>query len=222
MHNSVFRHARIPVAIVAAAGVVALGSALAPAVASAHVSANAPGLAQGGYGVITFRVPNESDTNAATTEVTVTLPNLKSARTEPMPGWRAVVSKDATTEEATSVTWTATPGSPGIAVGEFGQFVLSAGPLPKEETVKFPAVQKYSDGETVDWNQPPNADGSEADHPAPEIELAAATDDEDGDSTATTASSDTSDTTARWLGGAGLVVGVLGIAAAGVAIRRKP
>lgn len=220
MHSSLFRHARIPVAVVAAAGVVALGSALAPAVASAHVSANAPGLAQGGYGVITFRVPNESDTNAATTAVTVTLPNLKSARTEPMAGWRAVVTKDATTEEATSVTWTATPGSPGIAVGEFGQFVLSAGPLPKEKSVKFPAVQKYSDGETVDWNQPPNADGSEPDHPAPEIELAASTGG-DGDSTATTASPDTSDTTARWLGGAGLAVGVLGIAAAGVAIRRK-
>ncbi len=222
MHTKVFRHARIPVAVLAAIGIVCVGSALAPAVASAHVSASAPGLTQGGYGVITFRVPNESDANAATTEVTVTLPRLKSARTEPMPGWRAVVTKDATTEEATSVTWTAAPGSPGIAVGEFGQFVLSAGPLPKQETVTFPAVQKYSDGETVDWNQPPNADGSEPDHPAPEVALATATGDGDGASSTTTPSADTSDTTARWLGVAGLVVGVLGVAAAGVAIRRKP
>ncbi len=222
MHHSIFRHARVPVAIIAATAVVGLGSALAPAVASAHVSANAPGLSQGGYGVITFRVPNESDTNAATTEVSVTLPNLKSARTEPMPGWKAVVAKDATTEEATSVTWTAVPGSPGIAVGEFGQFVINGGPLPKQESVKFPAVQKYSDGETVDWNQPPNADGSEPDHPAPEIELAAAKEgDGDDDAVAAPASSDSSDTTARWLGGVGIAVGVLGVAAAGIAIRRK-
>ncbi len=69
---------------------VATGSAvlLAAGIASAHVSVVAPGAAQGGYSVLTFRVPTESDT-ASTTKLTVALPDLKSARTEPMPGWTA-------------------------------------------------------------------------------------------------------------------------------------
>src|SRR6476620_2178393 len=81
---------------------------LAGGIASAHVSGVAPGATQGGYSVLTFRVPTESDT-ASTTKVTVALPDLKSARTEPMPGWTAVVEKDPTSLVAKSVTWTADP-----------------------------------------------------------------------------------------------------------------
>ncbi|WP_082079722.1 YcnI family protein [Williamsia herbipolensis] len=213
---------RVPVALVATVATLGLGAALAPAAASAHVTATSPGLAQGGYGVITFNVPNETDTNTTTTSLTITLPNLKSARPEAIPGWQAAVTKDPTTDEATSVTWTTTPGATGVAPGQFQRFVLSAGPLPEKESVTFPAVQTYSDGERVDWNQAPNADGSEPEHPAPEIELAAKSDDHHGSGTAAGAEecSDT-DTTARWLGGAGLVVGVIGLAAAGVAFRRR-
>ncbi len=103
---------------------VATGSAvlLAAGIASAHVSVVAPGATQGGYSVLTFRVPTESDT-ASTTKLTVALPDLKSARTEPMPGWTAVVEKDPTSLVAKSVTWTAYPGV-GIAPGQFQQFVL--------------------------------------------------------------------------------------------------
>ena len=76
-------------------------------------------------------MPTESDT-ASTTKLTVALPDLKSARTEPMPGWTAIVEKDPTSLVAKSVTWTADPGV-GIAPGQFQQFVLSAGPLPEQE-----------------------------------------------------------------------------------------
>lgn len=132
---------------------VATGSAvlLAAGIASAHVSVVAPGATQGGYSVLTFRVPTESDT-ASTTKLTVALPDLKSARTEPMPGWTAVVEKDPTTLVAKSVTWTADPGV-GIAPGQFQQFVLSAGPLPEQDEVEFKAVQTYSDGNVVNWDR---------------------------------------------------------------------
>ncbi len=69
---------------------------------------------------------------------------------------------------AKSVTWTADPPGVGIAPpGQFQQFVLSAGPLPEQEEVEFKAVQTYSDGNVVNWDQEELADGSEPDKPAP-------------------------------------------------------
>lgn len=184
--------------------------------ASAHVTVVAPGAEQGGYTVLTFRVPTESDT-AGTTAVSVGLPGLKSARTEPLPGWSATIEKDPETQLATGVTWTA---DPGVAVdpGEFQQFVLSAGPLPDEAEVSFPAVQTYSDGEVVAWDQLTTGD-TEPERPAPSLTLAASNGDGHGGGAHTTGTdagttSDESgtDVTARWLGGIGLVLGALGVA----------
>ncbi|QBJ96643.1 DUF1775 domain-containing protein [Rhodococcus sp. ABRD24] len=206
----------------------AAGSALllATGVASAHVSVAAPGAEQGGYTVLTFRVPTESDT-AGTTALTVQLPGLKSARTEPMPGWTSTVQKDASAL-ATSVTWTADPGV-SVGPGQFQQFVLSAGPLPERGEVEFPAVQTYSDGKIVNWDQKPGADGSEPDKPAPTVTLAAgsgaghahaAVDTEE--TVAVDETTHNADTTARWLGGAGLVLGALGAAMGiGATIRNR-
>ncbi|MCE4264817.1 MULTISPECIES: YcnI family copper-binding membrane protein [Rhodococcus] len=199
---------------------------LAGGIASAHVSVVAPGATQGGYSVLTFRVPTESDT-ASTTKVTVALPDLKSARTEPMPGWTAVVEKDPTSLVAKSVTWTADPGV-GVGPGQFQQFVLSAGPLPTQDEVSFNAVQTYSDGNVVNWDQAALADGSEPDKPAPSLTLAASTGDAHGSSAdthatnETTATESSNDNTARWLGGAGLVLGALGAALGlGALVRSK-
>ncbi|MGW5226220.1 YcnI family copper-binding membrane protein [Nocardia niigatensis] len=193
---------------VAAAGLLLSGAGIA----AAHVAVDAPGASQGGYAVATFRVPTESDT-ASTTKVTVALPNLKSARTEPLPGWTSKVEKNAQSE-AVSVTWTADPGNPGVAPGQFQRFALSVGPLPKQEKVSFNATQTYSDGKVVEWNQPMNADGSEPDHPAPSLTLAKGNGgDDDAPAAADSDKSDKStDDTARWLGGAGLVLGALGAA----------
>ncbi|MEH3156845.1 MAG: YcnI family protein [Gordonia paraffinivorans] len=199
-------------AVAATAATVGLAGLVAPGVASAHVTANGPGLVQGGYGVITFNVPNETADNATTTKVSVTLPNLKSARPEAVPGWQTTVAKDGD-DQITSITWEVQPGTAGIAPGGFQRFALSAGPLPEKSTVSMPAVQTYSDGEVVNWDQPMNSDGSEPEHPAPELTLAA--------DSSTAASSDASDTTARWLGGVGLAIGVIGVATAAVALRRK-
>ncbi|WP_405487536.1 YcnI family protein [Nocardia sp. NBC_00511] len=190
-----------------AAGVTLLGAGIA----SAHVVVDAPGASQGGYTVATFRVPDESDA-ASTTAVTIALPAVKSARTEPLAGWNAKLDKDAQ-GNFVSVTWTAAPGNAGIAPSQFQRFAVAVGPLPKQDKVTFNAVQTYSDGKVVNWNQPNNADGSEPENPAPSLTLAASTGGDD-DAPATTAAKDDkgTDDTARWLGGIGLALGALGAA----------
>jgi uncharacterized protein YcnI len=218
--SSFSRRARLIGAGIAATALVGAGTLLGVGSASAHVTAAGDDLTQGGYGVVTFRVPNESDT-ANTVSVSVTLPNLKSARTEPMPGWTAEITKDATSEEATSVIWRAVDGNPGIKPGEFARFALSAGPLPEQESVEFPTVQTYSDGEVVAWDQPTVDGQPEPDKPAPTVTLGAASaDGHDGGSTDThvvetsaqsESSEDDSDNTALWLGGIGIALGALGI-----------
>ncbi|MXP24400.1 DUF1775 domain-containing protein [Gordonia sp. HNM0687] len=219
-------------ATVAAVALAATGMLVGVGAASAHVSASAPTLTQGGYGVVTFVVPNESDT-AATTELTVTLPNLKSARPEVMSGWRSNVTTDPATEEVTSITWTALPGTPGVPVGEFAQFRISGGPFPEEETVMLPATQTYGDGETVDWTQPMGADGEEPEHPAPTVTLPAADPDaghhgattgsatDDSATTQAAAAQDSTDDAARWLGGIGLALGALGAVVGVAALTRS-
>ncbi|MCK8673901.1 YcnI family protein [Rhodococcus sp. HM1] len=204
----------LPTRAVTAAGITAAMLFAGAGVASAHVSVVAPGATQGGYTVLTFRVPTESET-AGTTALTVTLPGLKSARTEPMPGWTATVTKDPASGLATSVTWTADPGV-AVGPGQFQQFLLSAGPLPEQDALSFPAVQTYSDGQVVAWDQEAIGD-AEPEKPAPSLTLTASSG--DGHAVVTTAASETTatsevatDDTARWLGGIGLVLGALGAA----------
>ncbi|MFI9405655.1 YcnI family protein [Nocardia sp. NPDC052316] len=207
MHRSISR-ATGTAAAAATLAVLACGTA------SAHVSVDAPGAQQGKYSVATFRVPTESDT-ASTTALTVTLPNLKSARPEPIPGWSVKVDKNEK-KEITAVTWTADPGAPGVGPGQFQRFAVSVGPLPAQETVSFPAKQTYSDGKIVNWDQPAGKDGAEPEHPAPSLTLAKgkadAADDHKVDSDAAHAAVDDTDNTARWLGGIGLALGLLGVA----------
>ncbi|MGV9721908.1 YcnI family copper-binding membrane protein [Nocardia beijingensis] len=186
---------------------------LAGGAAGAHVTVDAPGAAQGGYAVATFRVPTESDT-ASTTALTVTVPNLKSARTEPLPGWSAKVERN-DKKEVTAITWTADPGAPGIPPGQFQRFAVSVGPLPALDSVSFPAKQTYSDGKVVSWDQPVQKDGDEPEHPAPSLTLAAAKDHADGHKVSSEAADEDDeheDETARWLGGIGLALGLLGVA----------
>lgn len=188
--------------------------------ASAHVSVNAPGATQGGYDVLTFRVPTESET-AGTTKVSVQLPGLRSARTEPLPGWQSTVTKDPASALATEVTWTADPGVQ-VGPGQFAEFRISAGPLPESASVDFPTTQTYSDGTVVNWDQPSTSPDAEPEHPTPTLKLGAKSVDAHGGS-ATAVSShgdddddhdavESEDSTARWLGGAGLVLGAVALA----------
>jgi uncharacterized protein YcnI len=211
--------------------------------ASAHVTAN-PGQAQkSGFAKIAFRVPNESSTGASTNKLEVDLPAaypVASVSTKPMPGWVAQVTKVKLdkpikmdnadiTEAVSTVTWTATDPAAGIGPGQFNEFEVSMGPLPDNtEALIIPAIQSYTDNTVVKWDMPPAASGApEPAHPAPVVNLVSATatagnaSDQHG-GTAMGTSTSPQDDTARWLGGAGLLVGALGLGvAAGTALRAR-
>ncbi len=154
------------------AGAIALAGGIAGAApAWAHVHASSPGAVRGGVAMVTFEVPNESPTGSATTELTVTLPDVASARTETKPGWTARLDRDAKTGAVRSVTWTAT-GAGGIGADEFGLFRIAM-KLPDTDTVDFPSAQRYADGTVVRWDEPAPTGGGEAEHPVPSLQLAA-------------------------------------------------
>lgn len=207
-------------------------SLLGTGLASAHVTAKVYGEQpeKGGYGAIVLRVPNE-EADAGTTKIELTVPAeyaITSARTKPVPGWSAHVRKTPlpqpqrngrgaeVTEAVTKITWTAQPGTK-IAAGstEYQEFAISTGPLPSNvDELLLPAAQTYENGKVVHWDAPPPPDeAQEPEHPAPSVELAASTTGHgQGASASSTASeSGGTDETARWLGGAGLVVGALGL-----------
>jgi uncharacterized protein YcnI len=220
--------------------VTATATVLGAAPALAHVTAQPGDAAQGSYSVIALRVPNESN-SAGTVKLEVTLPAdhpVAGVRTTPVAGWTATVTKgpvnppvqtdDGPVSEAVrTVTWTANPGT-RIGPGEFLDFPLSLGPLPDGvDEFAMPAVQTYDNGEVVAWDQPMNPDGSEPERPAPTVTLTPAVA-EGGQGapaasptgTTETRAGDATDSTARWLAGAGLLVGALGLGVGGGALAR--
>jgi len=217
--------ARFPVAVLAAVGLY-LGSAAQLPTARAHVHASSDDAVRGGMALVTFQVPNESNTGAITTALSVALPDLASARTESTPGWTAKLDRDAASGQVHSVTWTAAPGA-GIGVDQFALFRLSV-KLPDADTVSFPATQTYSDGTVVKWDQPPQPGGGEPEFPVPTLTLAAGPVASHGHhppsappaDRATAPQPRPADNTARLLGGAALVAAALGICLA--LIRRRP
>ncbi|WP_152665362.1 YcnI family protein [Mycobacterium sp. UM_Kg1] len=209
---------------------IAAGSFAGAGSAWAHVHASSPGAVRGGVAMVTFEVPNESPNGSATTELTVTLPDVASARTETKPGWTARLDRDPKSGVVRSVTWTATDG--GIGVDQFGLFRIAMR-LPDADTVNFPSAQRYADGTEVRWDQPPPAGGGQAEHPVPTLALgsgpapgsehhaqhpepAVSAGPAPGAGTETTQHS--ADNAARLLGGAALLVAAL---AAAVALARR-
>jgi uncharacterized protein YcnI len=234
---SVLTRPRLRRAALAAAAVVVSIPLLAQA-ASAHVAVYSPDAVRGGEtAMLSFRVPNESP-KAGTVAVRIDLPKdapVAEVLAQPIAGW-TVSSTERTlstpvkigdftlTKVPSSVTWTAQKGTQ-IAPGEFQVFDLVLNPVPDVPTLTFAATQTYSDGKVVVWNEPEPTDGSEAEHPSPEISLAAETPSESPSASASESpsptvsvsatsiasgdgASSTSDSTARWLAGAALVVAV--------------
>jgi uncharacterized protein YcnI len=230
-----------PTSRLGATTLVALALALLPAAAaSAHVRVVPEQTTAGGWTVLTFRVPNESET-AATSQVVVDLPTdtpLLSVSTKPLPGWTATVETaplpepvdfygTELTQAPSRVVWTAQPGAE-IADGQFQEFEVSAGPLPEAGThLVLPAHQTYTDGTVVDWVDVAEEGGEEPAHPAPELTTteAAPSDDAVVDEAAavTTSAPATSepDTLARVLGGIGLALGATALAVVLLGRRRR-
>ncbi len=221
----------------AAAVAVAFGGIAAQA-AQAHVRVQADSTQSGSFSQLTFRVPNEED-SAGTVTVQVTLPQdapFLHVSTKPLPGWTATVTEQplpapvtvsgtTVTKAPRTVTWQAQAGT-RIEPGQYQDFDISAGPLPAAGTVLLPATQTYSDGTVVRWDQPTPAGGAEPEHPAPALVVSAAASSTGAGtaapaaaaSTSPSAPADTSDPVARVLGGAALVVALVGTV---LALRRR-
>jgi uncharacterized protein YcnI len=207
--------------LIAGAAAAALYLPAGTAAAWAHVHASSDDAARGSEAIVTFEVPNESSTRAATTALTVFLPDVVSANAEAMPGWTVKLDRDAAAGTVRSVTWTAAPNG-GIPADQFALFRISV-QLPDADTVSFPATQTYSDGSIVKWDQPPQPGGGEPEHPVPTLTLAAGPavpHDHAPPSMPMAQSKPAADNTARVLGGVALIVAALGLCLA--LVRRRP
>ncbi|MDT5129147.1 MAG: hypothetical protein QOH54_4791 [Mycobacterium sp.] len=223
-----YKHALVTTATTGAAMSIALLSGAAPAWAHVHVDAD--DAAPGSSAVLTFRVPGESETGALTTQFSVALPNVASARAEVMPGWTSRLDRNAAAGTVSSVTWSAAP-SVGISPDQFALFRISV-TLPNQPSVSFPATQTYSDGKVVRWDQPPLPGGGEPEYPVPELALSGAPAPEHQMTPSpvaaaaptgqpvTDAAPKTADDTARWLAGGALIVAAVGVVVAVVGRRR--
>jgi periplasmic copper chaperone A len=219
---------RLPAVLVAA--LVALAGLLVVGVgtASAHVSVSSDDASPGGFGTLTFQVPNESAA-ASTVGVRIQLPTdtpLTSVRAQPVAGWTIalttvaldppVQSEDGDTiDSAVSVVEYRADAGGGIAPGQFQQFALAGGPFPDTDELAFNVVQTYSDGSEAAWIEPTVQGQPEPEHPAPVLSLSGTPTDP---GTATAASSTTADdgsdtraTIALVLGGLGLLAGLAGL-----------
>lgn len=213
----------------------AVGGLLLAGPVSAHITVDPSEAEQGGYAKLTFRVPNEKETATSAVEIVFDeKAPIPVARTKPMAGWTAEVTKrplekpikvhgSDVNEAIASVKWTAEAGSE-IQNGQFQEFEISVGPLPETDQVVFKALQTYADGEVVRWIDEPTDGGEEPENPAPVLTLVKGSGDGHGTASSThsgdatdTASKDDVDTAKTWgMIGAGL--GLLGVIAAVVAV----
>lgn len=228
--------------LLAGAALIVAGVIAFAAPAAAHVSVSPSSAEQGGYSKLTFRVPNEKP-DASTTKVEVTIPTDKpiaSVSVQAQNGWTYATEKttlatplsshgSSISEVISKVTWTA-QGDNAIKPGEFAEFSISVGPLPKDASfLEFKALQAYSNGDVVRWIDSAVEGQDEPERPAPKLTLAAASSDSaKHDSTESAASSSDSVKqsdvdSARTLGIVGTVLGALGllVGLAAIATRRK-
>jgi len=156
--------------------------------ASAHVTVHSVEAVQGAVAEIGFRVPTESDT-ASTVKLSVAFPMdtpIASVSVSRHPGWTSRVTKSPVTspvpdghggtlsEVIGQVEWSATGPDSAVKPGEYEEFRVSAGPLPKTDRLVFKVVQTYDSGQVVRWIEEPGAGGAEPEHPAAVLTLGSA------------------------------------------------
>jgi uncharacterized protein YcnI len=115
-------------------------------------------------------VPSEEQL-ATTVRLSVTVPkDVTIDQITSTAGFMAVKATDSAGD--TVITWTAT--GTGIAPAQATDLVATAGALPDRPTVSFDAVQTYSNGDMVYWNQQQTGQ-TEPPFPEPTLKLAGST-----------------------------------------------
>lgn len=220
-----------PARVIGCASALSVIATLAAAPAWAHVHVDADHTTPGDDAILTFEVPNESEKGAATTQVTVALPDLTEVSAEQIPGWTARLDRNVAAGTVKSVTWTAAPDA-GIAPDQFALFRVAV-MLPTGDSASFPTTQTYSDGTVVRWDQPTPPSGAEPEYPAPTLALGTEPHASRGQpSTSVSAGAaptqpaaaapvPTTDNISRWLAGAALVAAAASMAMTLVTRRRS-
>lgn len=218
-----FTLSRLGVVLLAALAALAASFALAAGAARAHVTVSSTDAAPGGFGKVTFRVPNESDT-ASTVALRIQIPAetpLASLRAQPLPGWTITMTTtdleepvDVHGQEISSyvsvVEFRAEDG--GIGPGQFQEFALSGGPFPEAGQMVFATVQTYSDGSESAWIEPTVDGRPEPERPAPVLSLSA------GSPETATEETDTAASGHEAAGGDGTDPGAIALLVASVAL----
>lgn len=167
-----------PARVVALAATAALA---VPAAAQAHVTVVPKSAPAGSYTVLDVRVPNERD-DKGTTKIDLKLPpGFLSASFQPVPGWDVRVIRERLSrpietengpisEQVSRIVWSGGE----IPPGSFQDFPISVQiPDRAGTSLTFKALQTYAGGEVVRWIGAPDADT-----PAPQLAITAATADE--------------------------------------------
>jgi uncharacterized protein len=154
------------------AGIVAAGVIVAPASAHVHVDVDG-GATAGQPAQLVFEVPNERD-DAATVSIEVQMPreaDLTDVVPAAVEGWTiATTLRD--DDVVDTIRWDAT--GPGLVADASAALAVGVGPLPAVESLTFPTVQTYDDGEVVRWIEPAVAGQPEPELPVPALAIAAA------------------------------------------------
>jgi uncharacterized protein YcnI len=194
--------------------------------AFAHVTVDPASAPQGAEITLGFRVPNEM-VNAGTVRVQIFFPSdhpILGVDPQSVPGWRDIIHTASLnppvrtddgllTEYVSEVDWAGGPIEPG----HFQEFFVLAQSLPTgTDQVVFRALQTYSNGAVVRWIDPVSAANPDPANPTPILRLTAPGGTSAADSAPAAASG--TDTTARTIGIIGLVIGALGLGAAGWAL----
>jgi uncharacterized protein YcnI len=241
------------VRVLGALGAAAGGVVLAAGPASAHISPDKDEVAAGAFSSVTLTVPHGCE-DSPTKQLTIQVPEqLNEVSPQVHPGWDIEVTNEdlpepiddgeggEITERSKEVVFTAQRGNE-LQPHFRDQFTLGyQAPDAEGETLYFKVIQTCVEGETP-WIEEWDGEGEEPEHPAPAVMITAATGDEHGggeeadeaaaegeevaaDNASATSddSSDDSDSSTG-IAVAGLVAGLLGLAAGGFALvkSRKP
>lgn len=149
------------------------GVAIAP-IASAHVHVDVEGEAIAGQPArLVFEVPNERD-DAATVSIEVQMPreaDLTDVVTAEVEGW-TITTTTRDGDIVDTIRWDAT--GPGLVGEESVALPVAVGPLPAVESLTFPTIQTYDDGDVVRWIEPAPAGQPEPGFPVPTLAITAA------------------------------------------------
>jgi uncharacterized protein YcnI len=218
--------------VITTAGLAAAGILLLAGPAAAHIEPTVESAPAGGYLTFSLQVPHGCG-EGGTNKLEVQIPDgIDSVTPGVVPGWtiaRTVVPLDPPvddgeggqlTERTSVVTWSGGP----LAHDQLQLFPLSVKLPDSGSSVSFPTIQSCDNGQTTSWIEATKEGEDEPDHPAPTIELTAATGDEHGDAeeaSDTTGDSDSDDDgSSRVFGITGIALGAVGIALGGQALRR--